>query len=416
MRRLPSVLREPRLVWRWLAGARSAQMAALVLVPGLWLALPAVLAPALDGLYPPVVEREKILGLFPHSVSRDDPLRERRELQLSALAWLGAVGGIALLLLAALPRTRPDDEPGASTTMGRSVPVHEHDDPARLLTTAPTRLPVLAGGRYRLKESLAQGGMGVVHRAVDEVLGREVVLKELIQSLAHQEDFVRRFRQEARVLARLSHPNIVSVFDLVEDENRLWIAMELVDGGDLAKLLDARGRLPALEALTLALGIAKGIRHAHEQGVIHRDIKAMNVLLTREGLPKVTDFGLARLAESSVHTRDGTVLGSPRYMSPEQAAGRPADARSDVYSFGILLYELLAGRPPFEGDVQSVIVQQISRPPSPLRELVPDVPEEIERAILAMLEKDPDARPQDFASVARALRGLALAAKAREGR
>lgn len=409
------MLREPRLVWRWLAGARNAQVAALVLVPGLWFGLPAVLAPALDALYPPVVEREKILGLFPHSVSRDNPLRERRALQLRALAWLTTGTGIGLLLLARLPRAQPED-PDASVTRRRPPAVHEHDEPARLLARQPTPAPALAGGRYRLKESLAQGGMGVVHRAVDEVLGREVVLKELIQSLAHQEDFVRRFRQEARVLARLSHPNIVSVFDLVEDEDRLWIAMELVDGGDLTHLLDARGRLPALEALTLALGIAKGIRHAHEQGVIHRDIKAMNVLLTREGLPKVTDFGLARLAESSVHTQHGTVLGSPRYMSPEQAGGRPADARSDVYSFGILLYELLAGRTPFEGDAQSVIVQQISRPPSPLRELVPDVPEEIERAILAMLEKDPDARPQDFASIAQSLRDLALAERARGGR
>jgi predicted Ser/Thr protein kinase len=416
MHLLPSALHDPRLVWRWLAGARGAQIAALVLVPGLWFGLPAVLAPALDALYPPVVEREKILGLFPYSVSRDDPLRERRELQLEALAWLAALSGIGILLLARLPETGPED-PGASVRRLRSPSVHEHDDPARLMPVQPALLdPASPGGRYRLKEELARGGMGVVYRAVDEVLGREVALKELPHSLADRGDFAHRFRQEARVLARLSHPNVVGVFDLVEDAGRLWIAMELVDGGDLANLLKSRGRLPVAEALRLALGIAQGIRHAHAQGVIHRDIKAMNVLLTLEGLPKVTDFGLARFAESSVHTREGTVLGSPRYMSPEQAAGRPADARSDIYSFGILLYEMLAGRAPFEGDARSVIAQQISHPPASLREFVPDVPGEVERAIMAMLAKDPDARPRDFTSVAKGLRDLALAARARERR
>lgn len=403
---LPLVVARPGLLRPWLAGARTVQVAALVLLPTLWFGLPAALGPALDALYPPVVERERILGLFPHRVRREDPRRERREAQILGLAWLAALGGLALLLLARLPDVAEESEAEAGPSDPAET-LREHDHPASLLRSPPPPTAIVPGGRYRLKEELARGGMGVVHRAVDEVLGREVALKELPHALATREDFVRRFRQEARVLARLAHPNIVAVHDLVEEAGRLWIAMELVDGGDLADLLDARERLPVVEALPLALGIAEGIRHAHGQGVIHRDIKALNVLLTREGIPKVTDFGLARLAESSVHTQDGALLGSPRSMSPEQAAGKPADARSDVYAFGILLYEMLAGRAPFEGDMQSVIAQHLSRAPEPLRDFVPDVPEAIERTVLAMLEKDPERRPQDFATVVAALRQLA---------
>jgi serine/threonine-protein kinase len=256
--------------------------------------------------------------------------------------------------------------------------------------------------------------MGVVYQAFDSTLEREVALKELAQHFSEQSELARRFRQEARLLARLSHPNIVQVYDLVEDRGRLWIAMELVTGGTLAEAMQrVGGALPWREVAVLGQQIASGLAFAHQNGVIHRDIKPINILLTQGEMPnaKLTDFGLAKHLESTVRTEAGTLLGSARYMSPEQAAGEAADARSDIYSLGITFFELLCGRTPFEGEVASVLAQHISRAAPPLAEFCDTVPEPIASLVATMLAKSPDERVPELRGV---IETLALSASASE--
>ncbi len=261
-------------------------------------------------------------------------------------------------------------------------------------------------GRYRLEREVGRGGMGVVYQALDTALERAVALKEMPLHLTGRTDLARRFRQEARLLARLSHPNIVQVYDLIEDGKRLWIAMEFVEGGTLADAIDRTGALTPTEAVRIGRQLAAGLGFAHKQGVIHRDVKPINVLLTSDGVPKLTDFGLAKLLESSVHTQEGSLLGSVRYMSPEQAAGRPADGRSDVYSLGVTFYEMLCGRAPFEGETASVLAQHLSQDPTPLSELARNVPSELGALVMRMLEKAPERRPSDLDAVSEVLSTL----------
>jgi serine/threonine-protein kinase len=212
------------------------------------------------------------------------------------------------------------------------------------------------------------------------------------------------------VLARLSHPHIVQVHDLVEQDERVWIAMELVKGGTLADAIGrAGGSLPWRRALQLAEQICLGLDYAHNQGVIHRDVKPINVLLTQEedGSAKITDFGLAKHVDASAHTQEGALLGSVSYMSPEQAAGRKADSLSDVYSFGITLYEMLTGRVPFEGEIAAVLAQHVSQPPTRLRRLRPDVPERVETVVHRLLAKRPEQRPASLRWVGETLADIA---------
>jgi hypothetical protein len=255
---------------------------------------------------------------------------------------------------------------------------------------------VAEGNRYLLQRELGRGGMGAVYHALDTLLDREVALKELPLHLTRRSELARRFRQEARVLARLSHPNIVQVYDLIEDGGRLWIAMEFVEGGTIADSLERDGALAWPEVVRLGRQMAAGLSFAHQRGVIHRDMKPVNILLTSDGgIPKITDFGLARLLESSVHTQEGSLLGSARYMSPEQATGRPADARSDIYSLGITFYEMASGHAPFQGEVAAILAQHLSTPPPRLAELVDGLPSGLEELVMSMLEKEPERRPAD---------------------
>ena len=211
------------------------------------------------------------------------------------------------------------------------------------------------------------------------------------------------------MLARLSHPSIVQVHDLIEDDGRLWIALEFVRGGTLGDAMRLRGgALPWREVVRIGQGIAEGLGFAHEQGVIHRDIKPMNVLLTDGDPPlaKLTDFGLARLVESTEHTQPGSLLGSANYMSPEQVSGKPADARSDLYALGITFFEMLTGSVPFEGEFAVVLARHVGEAPPDLHERVPEAPPELARLVMSMLAKAPEDRPADAACIARALAGI----------
>ncbi|HSH00299.1 MAG TPA: serine/threonine-protein kinase, partial [candidate division Zixibacteria bacterium] len=269
-------------------------------------------------------------------------------------------------------------------------------------TAKPTRqTPDSLGpsGRYTLEAEIGRGAMGVVYRAWDTALDRQVAIKQLSQTLTEDEQYAARFRREAKALARLTHPHVVQVYDLIEDSSRLWMALEFVDGGDLAGLLKREGPLSAERAVSLISAVAAGLAFAHNQGIIHRDLKPSNILLTGDLTPKVSDFGIAKLAQSSELTQAGAVLGSPRYMSPEQCGGEMVDTRSDIYSLGISLYELLSGAPPFTGSASHVLARHLTEIPTSVTTIRQEVPERLEQIISRMLAKDPTERPESMASL-----------------
>ena len=250
-------------------------------------------------------------------------------------------------------------------------------------------------GDYELLEEIARGGMGVVYRARQMSLNRVVALKVILQGPFSRPDFVRRFQQEAHAVAALRHPNIVAIYEVGEQDGSHFLSLELVEGGNFADLVRERP-LPARRAAGYLQIIAQAVDHAHQRGVLHRDLKPSNILLDVFDQPRVTDFGLAKLAsEDGALTVTGEVLGSPNYMPPEQAAGKFAETTpaSDVYSLGAILYELLTGRPPFQGEtLQSILTQvQASEPVSP-RHLIPGIPVDLQTICLKCLQKDPSRR------------------------
>lgn len=253
--------------------------------------------------------------------------------------------------------------------------------------------------RYEMGETIGKGAMGVVYNAWDKVLDRKVALKQLSMILSGDNEYILRFRREAQALARLNHPNVVQVYDLVEEGNRLWMVVEYVGGGDLSSYLKQSGRLSVREAIDIVAPVAKGLACAHKQGIVHRDLKPANILLTAERTPKITDFGIAKLSQSGDLTQSGSVLGSPPYMSPEQCSGGSVDSRTDIYALGITLYELLTGEKPFVGDTSSVLARHIVEQPAPLSEHLEEIPVELEDLILQMLAKSPDKRPSEMADI-----------------
>ncbi|MGI8910044.1 MAG: Stk1 family PASTA domain-containing Ser/Thr kinase [Rubrobacteraceae bacterium] len=251
--------------------------------------------------------------------------------------------------------------------------------------------------RYSILRTLGEGGMACVYLAHDEVLDRDVALKVLWDNYARDEEFVERFKREARSAGSLSHPNIVQVYDRGETEDgTAYMAMECVSGGTLKDRIVREDPLSPEEAATVAIQVAGALGAAHERGVIHRDIKPHNILLSSSGEAKVTDFGIARAAAATTATRTGRVLGTANYMSPEQALGQRVDPRTDLYSLGVVLFEMLTGELPFRGDSPiTVSMKHINEPPPPPKELNPDLPEGVNALVLKLLAKDPDDRYAD---------------------
>jgi serine/threonine protein kinase len=255
-------------------------------------------------------------------------------------------------------------------------------------------------GRYDLLEVLGRGGMSVVYRALDRVLDRTVAVKILPAAYAENPTLVERFVREARAAAGLNHPNIVAVYDSGTDRTVHYIVMECVAGTDLAHVMRERGALPIGDAAEIAAQIASALSAAHAAGIIHRDIKPANVMIQPSGSIKVLDFGIARARDDADLTRATTVLGSAPYMAPEVAMGGSADERSDIYSLGCVLYEMVTGSPPFMAELPLAVMHlHANVEPQPVRKLRPDVPAGFETVILGMLAKRPEERPQHAAEL-----------------
>ncbi len=250
-------------------------------------------------------------------------------------------------------------------------------------------------GTYKIVQKLGEGGMGAVYKGVDTMLDREVAIKALKPELASQTAIVERFRSEAVTLAKLNHPNIATLYSLFRQGDELYMVLEYVRGETLDAMLARRGSLPTDEVIPVFCQILDGINHAHEYGIIHRDIKPANMILTESGILKVLDFGIARLLGTNRMTRAGNIIGTLEYMAPEQVKGLETDARSDTYALGMMLYEVLTGRTPFNTDNEFELMklQTECLPPSP-RLINPTIPESVEAAIMRAIQKDPNDRFQ----------------------
>lgn len=450
-------LSKPAVVWYIMLKAHRAQISLAALVLFLLLIAPPIVDFGTSKLFLPKTSK-KFFGLIKKQT--DNPAKEFTRMLVMRTLWI-ASGGVVILLfwlqiptglagVAALARKRalaadellafkpsesirlyrgalaltidPDSESNLKTKIRElesrfaahlSAPEtvvrtwHETSsasssprNPSQsALTDTTASSQVGHEGRYTLGPKIGKGAMGVVYSAWDNVLDRKVALKELSIRLAGDDEYALRFRREAKALARLTHPFIVQVYDFIEDQGRLWMALEFVEGGNLATYLHTHRRLPHSDTVKLIIRTAQGLAYAHSQGIVHRDLKPANILLTLDRSPKISDFGVAKLTQSSALTQVGSVLGSPRYMSPEQANGGSVDERCDIYALGITMYELFTGQVPFDGDTSSVLAQHIAQQPTPPSEIVPEISKDLEEVILQMLAKDPDQRPQDMVTV-----------------
>jgi serine/threonine-protein kinase len=275
-------------------------------------------------------------------------------------------------------------------------------------------IDTLFDGRYRIQRKLGAGGMADVYLAEDQELGRRVAIKILNGRHANDDQFIERFRREAKNAAALNHPSIVSIYDRGEAEDTYYIAMEFLDGRTLKELIVGRGAAPINVAIEYGRQILSALRFAHRHGIVHRDIKPHNVLVDAEGRVKVTDFGIARAGTSQM-TETGSIVGTAQYLSPEQARGGEVDPRSDLYSLGVVLYELLTGKTPFDGETPvEIAMKHLSNAPKPPSKLRPEVPPELDKVVLRALAKNPDERYQSAdemeADLERVARGAPVSA------
>ena len=277
----------------------------------------------------------------------------------------------------------------------------------------PTGRADLAGtllaDRYRFERLIATGGMAQVWEATDLVLDRRVAVKLLHAHLTDDTTFVERFRREAIAAARLSHPSIVSIFDTYSGDGMEAIVMELVDGITLRQELDRRHSLPPDEAVRIGVAVADALAVAHQSRLVHRDIKPANILLCQDERVMVADFGIAKLDEGGDHTKEGTMLGTAKYLAPEQVEGRPVDARTDVYALGIVLYEMLCGRPPFDADTDAAtaLARLTTEPPRP-RQIKADLPRDLDDVVMRAMARAPDQRYATAAELRAALQAADL--------
>jgi eukaryotic-like serine/threonine-protein kinase len=262
-------------------------------------------------------------------------------------------------------------------------------------------------GRYEIVAELGRGAMGIVYKATDPELGRTVAIKTVNMALGGDdvENYQKRFTQEARAAGGLNHPAIVTIYDIGRAQNIAYMAMEFIEGTELRTLLQEGARLTVAQAVAIAAQVAEALAYAHARGIVHRDIKPANIMVLEDGAIKITDFGIARMRAAQELTQTGTMLGSPKYMSPEQALGRRATNQSDIFSLGVVLYEMLAGAAPFAGDSVGALMYQIAHvvPPAP-SVLNPEVPELLDYVVSKALAKALEARYANAEDLARDLR------------
>jgi serine/threonine-protein kinase len=336
-------------------------------------------------------------------------------LALLASAWWPLVPMAALLFghggywLAATRRSGTTERPAAAPAPAGAPP-----DPA-LVSTVSTAKPLPATlGRYRIESQIGRGSMGAVYLGRDPQIGRQVAIKTLALSREFEGEKLvearERFFREAETAGRLQHPGIVTIFDAGEAQDLAYIAMEYIKGEDLQRYTSPGRLLPVTQLLEIVARVAEALAYAHSQGVVHRDVKPANVMVDLEsGLVKVTDFGVARLDDSS-RTRTGLVLGTPSFMSPEQMAGRRTDGRSDLYSLGVMLFQLLTASLPHQGETMAKLMHQIANETAPdIRTLRPELPQELADVVALALEKRPEVRYADGGQMAQDLRTLVAA-------
>jgi len=265
-------------------------------------------------------------------------------------------------------------------------------------------------GRYEVISELGQGAMGVVYKARDPLIDRIVAIKTINLGMAQEEkeEYEARFYQEAKAAGRLNHPNIVTIYDVGKSCDIAYIAMEFLQGRELRDVLREEGRMPVGRVLDIVAQVASGLAYAHDHGIVHRDVKPSNIMVIQDGHVKITDFGIARMASSAIRTQTGMVLGSPKYMSPEQVLGKMIDQRSDIFSLGVMLYEMLTREAPFTGDnINAIMYQTLNTVPVAPRAINSEVPEMLNFIVAKALAKDFEDRYQnarDFAADLRACR------------
>ena len=255
-------------------------------------------------------------------------------------------------------------------------------------------------GRYEIMEIIGVGGMAVVYKAFDNIDNRIVAVKILKDEFLANEDFRRRFKNESKAISVLSHKNIVKVYDVSYGDRLQYIVMEYVNGITLKEYIEQQGTINTREAIYFVTQILRALQHAHDKGIVHRDIKPQNIMLTSDGTIKVTDFGIARFSRSETETMNGQAIGSVHYISPEQAKGSVTDAKTDIYSVGVVLYEMLTGKLPFQSEnAVSVALMQLQNDPVMPREINPDIPVGLEQIVLRAMQKNLNDRYQSALSL-----------------
>ena len=426
-RLLPAILTRPALLKLWLKNALKQQIIIIAILAALIFIAPMASSALADALYPPQKQSfgNRFSNLFKSKKNKAPSVHDARQQQFQAGFWIfGSISIIGIIIID-LPRLRrlgkeraeiqfqqaqsiQQSNPELSQTLrlqAQSLVIEpetpqgdEEDDDLNKTYTGPSPVQqqrfVGQGRRYRIDNTIASGGAGIVYSALDTLLERQVALKELFDDVAQDPEQAARFKIEAKALAAFNHPHIVPVYDMFEENSHSWLVMELLTGGDLSQKIKQQGRLTLSESLRIVKGIADGLAYAHAENVVHRDIKPENILFAEDNSFRLTDFGIAKTDESTIKTQQGIILGSPGYMSPEQASGEALDLRSDIYSLGITLFQMLTGKIPFEGETSQVLIKHITQAPPPPSQFNPEIPANIEAIILKMLEKKPAHRYQ----------------------
>ena len=411
---LPLVIKKPELLKLWLlnpAKARIFLFACLLI----YLILASHLSQAIVDAWHPLNQesfKTGVMELLNSPILRKlENLREVRYWQLLSLFWFVGISIALIILVLDLPQSIKHGARLSAESMRPAGAVKDTQSCGEIAKTqvvldAEKKIRFVGQNqRYRIDKAIASGGAGIVYQAEDTMLGRKVALKELLEDVATDAEQSERFKSEARALAMLNHPQILPIYDLLEESGHFWLVMELLSGGTLNDKIQTAA-LEHLRSIEIISGIAAGLECAHQQGFVHRDIKPANILFASDGTFRITDFGIAKHRTSGIKTSHGLILGSPGYMSPEQAAGEPVDARSDIYSLGITMFQMLTGELPFQGDVSSVMAQHITKSPPIPSSIDASIGEELDAVVLKMLAKKSAARFQSMADLIDALANL----------